>query len=144
MLFALKAIVSYPTLLPYYHNESKPDIQDHFIEKLKNYNGSDFQIWKPFISAIPNFTKSYIPEMLKDTNEIPMRHLIMTIFNSRKSGSHTGLVWIFTAIIVISALTLLGLGLTLVFFIYKRSAKVSYRLTRNRDKKQKHCFLLFA
>ena len=87
MLFALKAIVSYPTLLPYYHNESKPDIQDHFIEKLKNYNGSDFQIWKPFISAIPNFTKSYIPEMLKDTNEIPTWHLIMTIFNSRKSGS---------------------------------------------------------
>ena len=32
------------TLLPYYHNESKSDIQDHFIEKLKNYNGSQFQI----------------------------------------------------------------------------------------------------
>ena len=48
---------SYLTLLPYYHNESKSDIQDHFIEELKNYNGSQIQIWKPFISAIPNFTK---------------------------------------------------------------------------------------
>ena len=60
------ASISYLTLLPY-HNESKSDIQDHFIEKLKNYNGSQIQIWKPFISAILNFTKSYIPEMLKDT-----------------------------------------------------------------------------
>ena len=48
---------SYLTLLPHYHNESKSDIQDHFNEKLKNYNGSQIQIWKPFISAIPNFKK---------------------------------------------------------------------------------------
>ena len=101
---------------------------------MKNYNGSQIQIWKSFISAIPNFTKSGIPELLKDTKEIPVRHLIMTIFNSRKSGRHPGLEWIFIAIIVISALTLLGLGLTLVFYIYKRSAKVSCRLTRNRGK----------
>ena len=52
---------SYLTLLPYYHDESKSDIQDHFNEKLKDYNGSQIQIWKPFISAIPNFTKSNIP-----------------------------------------------------------------------------------
>ena len=85
---------SYLTLLPY-HNESKSDIQDHFIEKLNNYNASQIQIWKPFISAIPNFTKSDIPEMLKDTKEIPMRHLIMMIFNSRKSGRHPGLLDIY-------------------------------------------------
>ena len=48
--------------------------------------------------------------MLKDMKEIPMRHLIMTISNSRKSG----LEWIFIAVIVISALTLLGLELTLL------------------------------
>ena len=72
--------------------------------------------------------------MLKDTKEIPTRHLIMTIFNSRKSDRQPGLEWIFIAIIVISALTLLGLGLTLVFHIYKRSAKVAYRLARNRRK----------
>ena len=82
-----------------------------------SYNGSQIQIWKPFISAIPNFTKNYIPEMLKDTKEIPMRHLLMTIFNSRKSGRHPDLEWIFIALIVISALTLLGLGLTPVFYI---------------------------
>ena len=89
----------YLTLLPYYHNESKSDIQDHFIEKLKNYNGSQIQIWKSFISAIPNFTKSNIPEMLKDTKEIPVRQLIMPIFNSRKSGRHPGLERIFIAIL---------------------------------------------
>ena len=72
--------------------------------------------------------------MLKDTKEIPMRHFIMTIFNSRKSGKHAVLVYIFIAIILISALTLLGLGLTLVFYIYKRFAKVSYKLVRNRGK----------
>ena len=94
----------YLTHLPYYRNESKSDIQDHFIEKLKNYNGS--QIRKPFISAILNFTESDILEMLKDTKEIPMRHLIMTIFNSRKSGRHPGLEGIFIDIILISALTL--------------------------------------
>ena len=72
--------------------------------------------------------------MLKDTKEIHMRHLTMTIFHSRKSGRHSGLEWIFIAIILISALTLLWLGLTLVFYIYKRSAKVSYKLARNRGK----------
>ena len=125
---------SYLALLPYYHNESKSDIQDYFIEKLKNYNGSQIQIWKQFILAIFNFTKIDIPEILKDAKEISMRHLIMTIFNSRESGRHPGLEWIFIAIIVMSALTLLGLGLTLIFYIYKRSAKVSYRLARNRGK----------
>ena len=72
--------------------------------------------------------------MLKDTKGIPMRHLMMTIFNSRKSGKHPGLEWIFIAIIVICALTLLGLGLTLFFYIYKRSAQVSYMLVRNSSK----------
>ena len=121
-------------MLHYYHNKSKFDIQDHFIEKLKNYSGSQIQIWKPFISAIPNFTKSYIPEMLKGTKGVPIRHLIMTIFNSGKSGRHQCFEWIFIVIILISASTLLVLELTLVLYIYKRSAKVSYRLARNRGK----------
>ena len=38
----------YLTLLPNHHNDSKSDIQDHFIEKLKKYSGSQIQIWKPF------------------------------------------------------------------------------------------------
>ena len=72
--------------------------------------------------------------MSKDTNETPMIYLIMTIFNSRKSGRHPGLEWIFIAVNIISALTLLGLGLILVFYIYKKTAKVYYRLARNRGK----------
>ena len=35
---------------------------------------------------IPNFTKSDIPEMLKDTKEIPIRQLSLSVFNSRKLG----------------------------------------------------------
>ena len=66
-------------------------------------------------SDIPNFTKSDIPEMLNDTKEISMRHLIMTSFNSRKSGRHPGHEWIFIAVIVISALTLLGWDKLFVF-----------------------------
>ena len=48
---------SYLTLLAYYHNESTLNIQDQFIDNLKSYNRSNFQIWEPFISTIPNFTR---------------------------------------------------------------------------------------
>ena len=75
---------SYLTPLPY-HKEGKSD--NHFFSLR---NGSQAQIWKPF-SAIHNFTKSDVPEMLKDAKEIPMRHLVMTVFNSRKSGRHPDL-----------------------------------------------------
>ena len=61
------ATSSYLTLLPYYHNESKANIQD-----LKSYNGSSLQIWEQFISNLPNFTKTDIPTVLKDTKEIHM------------------------------------------------------------------------
>ena len=61
------ALSTYLTLLPYYHNESKSDIQDHFIENLKEYYASKVEIWKPFTTAIHNFTKSDISEMPKDT-----------------------------------------------------------------------------
>ena len=75
---------SYLTLLPCYHNKSKSNIQDQFIDNLKFVNGSNLQIWKPLISTVPNFTKRDIPTVLKDTKEIPMRHLILTAFKSRK------------------------------------------------------------
>ena len=96
---------SYLTLLPYYHDESKFDI-----------------------------TKSDIPKMLKDMKETPTRHLIMTIFNSRKSGRHPGLGVDIYCYYCNICLNTFGIGLTLVFYIYKRSAKVSYRLARNRGK----------
>ena len=59
----------------------------------------------------------------------------MTIFNSRKSGRNSGLEWIFTAFVVISAFNSFGVGInSFIFYIYKRSTKVSYRLARNRGK----------
>ena len=38
--------------------------------------------------------KSDIPEMLKDTKDIPMRHLILSVFNSRKLGRNPEHEWI--------------------------------------------------
>ena len=59
----------YLTLLPYYHNESKLNIQGQFIDNLKSYNGTNLQMWKPFISTMPNFTKKDIPALLKDIRD---------------------------------------------------------------------------
>ena len=62
---------SYLTLLPYYHKESKSNIQEQFLDNLKSYNGTNFQNCKPFISTMPDFTKTDILTILKDTKEIP-------------------------------------------------------------------------
>ena len=59
-------------LLPYHHNESKSNVQDKFFDNLKSCNGSNVQIWKQFISTVPNFTKTDIPTVLKDTKEAAM------------------------------------------------------------------------
>ena len=66
------ATSSYQTLLPYYHNENKLNIQDQFIDDLKSYNWSSLQIWKPFIPTAPNITKTDIPAVLNDSKEISM------------------------------------------------------------------------
>ena len=54
----------YFRLLPYHHNESKYTIKDHFTDNLNSYNGSKFQIGKPFLSNVPNFTKLEIQKKL--------------------------------------------------------------------------------
>ena len=66
---------SYLTLLPYHHNETKMNIQDQSINNLNSYNGSNLQIWKPFILSVPNLTKTGIATELKDIREIPMRQI---------------------------------------------------------------------
>ena len=129
------ATSSYLTLLPYYHNESKWVIQDQFIDDLKLHNGSYLQIWKPFLSTVLNFPppKTDIPAVLKDTKEIPMRHLILTAYNSRKSGQFSVPRWIYQ-MTMIPTLTILGVGIIAVYYkCKKRSAKI-YRLARNRGK----------
>ena len=44
------------------------------------------EFWIPFISLVHIFTKTDIPAILKDAKEIPMRHLILAVYKSRKSG----------------------------------------------------------
>ena len=77
---------SYLTLLPYYHNESKSNIQDQFIGNLKSYNGSNLQIWKPFISTVCNFTKNRYSCSTKRHQRNSHETLILTAYKSRKSG----------------------------------------------------------
>ena len=107
------ATSSYLTLLHYYHNERKLNIPNQFIDNLKSYNGSNLQIWKPFSSTVPNFTKTDIPAVLKDTNEIPRRHLILTAYKSIKSGQLSVPMCIYLAI-TISTLTILRMRIIVV------------------------------
>ena len=88
---------SFLTLLSYYHNESKWNIRDLFIDSLKSYNWSTIHIWNLFTSTMPNFTKTDIPAVLKDTKEIPMRHLILIAYKFRKSGQLSVPRWIYLA-----------------------------------------------
>ena len=69
--------------------------------------------------------------ILKDTKEIPMQHLILTAYKCRKSGQFHVPRWIYP-VTIISKLTILGMGITAVYYkCKKRSAKI-YRLARNR------------
>ena len=63
---------------------------------------------------MPNFTKTDIPTVQKDTKEIPMRHLILTAYKSRKSGQLSVPRWIYLAT-TIPTLTVLGVGIIAVY-----------------------------
>ena len=65
------ATSSYLTSLSYSHNESKFHIQDQFIDNRKSYNRSNLQIWKPFISTVPNFTKKISLQYWKTLKRFP-------------------------------------------------------------------------
>ena len=121
----------YLTLLPYYHNESKLNTQDQFLDNLKSYNGSNLQIWKSFISPMLNFTKTDIPAVLKDTKDIPTRHFILTAYKSRTSGQISMARWIYLAT-TIPTLTILGMGIIAVYYKCKKRSVKIYRLARKR------------
>ena len=84
------AASSYLTLLPYYHNESKLSIQVQFIDNLKFYDQHTLKIrfYYTFIMGLTSkfgncssqpclISQKDIPIVLKDTKDIPMRHLIL-------------------------------------------------------------------
>ena len=127
----------YLTLLPYYHNESKSDVSDQFINNLKSYNGSKFKIWEPFLENQPNFTKTDIRPELKDTKEIPMRHLLMIVNDKLAKGKDRLSVWVYAIIIMSIAV----FGLVSAYFTYyyckRRSAKRSLRLAKKSGKTKK-------
>ena len=118
------ATSSYLTVLAYYQNGRKSNIQDQFIDNLKSDNGSNLKTWKPFISTVTNFTKTDIPAVLKDTKEIPMRHLNLSAYKSRKSGQISVPRSIYLAT-TIPTLTISGEGIMAVYYkCKKRSAKI--------------------
>ena len=82
---------------------------------------------------MPNFSKTDIPAVLKDTKDIPMRYLILTFYKSKRSGQFSVPRWIYLTA-MIPTLTILGVGIIVIYYKWKkRSAKV-YRLARSRAK----------
>ena len=81
--------------------------------------GLTLQIWKPFFSTIPNFTKTDIPAVLKDTRDIPIRQLILTAYKSRKSDQSSMPLWINFAI-TMPKLTILGVEIIPVYYKCKK------------------------
>ena len=124
-------------MLPYYHNESKSDVSDQFINNLKSYNGSKFKILEPFPENQPNFSKSDIPLELKDTKEIPMRHLLMIVNDKLVKGQYRLSVWVYAIIIM----TIAVFGWVSTYFTYyyfkRRSDKTSLRPAKNSGKTKK-------
>ena len=106
-------------------------IQDQFFDNLKSYNGCNLQIWKIFISTVPNFAKTDIPAELKDTKEIPIRHLILSVYKFRKSGQPSVPRQIYPAT-TIPTLTILGVGIIAICYKFKKQSAKIYRLARNR------------
>ena len=127
----------YLTLLQYHHNESKTDIQDQFAHGISLYYGSAFRIWKPFVTNLPNFTKTDIPNELEDTKEIPMRHLLMTVYKMKRAGDekHSVSPYLFATLTYV----IIGSASTIVMYYHckKISARISLRLTKNSGKTMK-------
>ena len=61
----------YLTLLPYYHNESRVAVSSPLENHLTSSNSTRFQLWEPFLSKLPNFTKMELPPELKDVKRDP-------------------------------------------------------------------------
>ena len=131
------AFHSHLTLLPYYHNESKAEFQDHSLDILQAHNESEIQIWKPITSKIPNLTKTDIPEEMKDTKEIPMRHLLMTVTKLRKASKLKNKYSLLIYLAIVSAISLTGICIITSIYYYYTSAKVSFRSAKNSSKPKK-------
>ena len=125
------AASNYLTLLPFYQNKSRSTFKISSLIIFKSQHGSNLQIWKPFISTVLNFTKTDIPAALQDSKEIPMRHLILNAYKSRKSCQLSVPKWIYLAT-TIPTLTILGVGIIAVFYKCKKKSAKIYRLARKR------------
>ena len=53
------------------------------LEKI--YKMSSFKCWEPFLTNAPNFTKCDTPDELKNTKQIPVRHLRMTVYKMKRT-----------------------------------------------------------
>ena len=69
----------------------------------------------------------------RDTKEIPMRHLILTAYKSRKLGHLSVPRWIYLGT-TIPTLTMLWVGIVAVYYKCKKRSAEIYRLPRNKGK----------
>ena len=76
---ALTCVASHPDiiLLLYYLEQIKYNPQnDLFLGMLRETNFPAVQIWEPFVSVLPNYSKIELPETLKEIPSITMNNLI--------------------------------------------------------------------
>ena len=66
----------YMSLMPYYQNESKFEVEDSISELLLNARVANTTIWKPFHEKLPSFSSIQLPDRLQTVEQIPLRKLI--------------------------------------------------------------------
>ena len=96
---------------------------------------------------MPNFTETDIPAVLKDTKEIPMKHLILTAYKPRKLDQFSVPRWIYLATII-PTLPILGLGIIAVYYkCKKRFAKIywlAWIRSKTMEKPGYHAMLVYT
>ena len=127
------ATSDYLTLLPFYHNESGFAVSNPLGNHLTSSNSTRFQLWEPFLSKLPNFTKMELPPELKDVKEIPMRHLLLRLRHLCQISKERKCIWIYFLIAVI-IIALCVASVAVVYCKYGKSAKGKFWLARKRGK----------
>lgn len=105
-------------LPPYYHRESKFEINDPFIQLLGLQNTS-FEILKPLSNAFVEFRPRKLPKALEDIQEIPMKNMIAKIETLQTRWYHGLPDWgnVIITISVIAVIVVTG------YIIYKSYIK---------------------
>ena len=131
----LTCVATHPelTLLPYFLGQMK---YDTFLAMLQETNFSAVQIWKPFESALPNYSKVELPETLKEVPSILMNHLIDQISGIRQFKDMETEKLPLWSIILISIGAVI-LAVALLFLCRRHLSKLKIRRGGGKEKMMK-------